>query len=88
MKREDTFTDPECAGKCCSHSEVQTKPKHKMQAYFESTKRERKKSETRMTASVLKQDPNILNILKNAYLLTHNLHIFGVIPFVKLQNNM
>ena len=41
-----------------------------------------------MTASVLKQDPNILNILKNAYLLTHNLQIFGVIPFVKLQNNM
>ena len=43
------------------------------------------KSETGMTASVPKQDPNTQNVQKNVYLLGHNLQIFRVIPFVKLQ---
>ena len=37
------------------------------------------------------RDPNTCKVQKNAYLLwhrqTHNLQIFGVIPFVKLQND-
>ena len=42
-----------------------------------------------MTASIVKQkNPNTENVQKNAYLLghKHNLQIFGVIPFVKVQN--
>ena len=47
------------------------------------------KSETRMTARVPKQDSNTYNVQKNAYLLgqKHNLQIFGVIPFMRLQND-
>ena len=48
-----------------------------------------KKSETGTTASILKQDPNTQNVQKNVYLLghKHNLQMFRVIPFVKLQND-
>ena len=46
-----------------------------------------------MTASVLKQDPNTQKVKtktkKRLFIMTqtHNLQIFGVIPFVKLQND-
>ena len=41
-----------------------------------------------MTASVLKQDPNTWKVQKNAvYWLKQKQEIFGVIPFVKLQNH-
>ena len=42
-----------------------------------------------MTASVVKQDPNTEKVQKNAYLLGHknSLQIFGVIPFIELQND-
>ena len=49
--------------------------------------------ETRMTASVLKQDPKtfffFFNSKEHLFIRTriHNLQIFGVIPFVKLQND-
>ena len=36
------------------------------------------KSETRMTVSILKQNPNILNVQKNAYLLGHKYTILCV----------
>ena len=41
-----------------------------------------------MTASVLKQDPNTRKVQKNAiYWDKTQLQTFGVIPFVKLQND-
>ena len=62
------------------------------------------KSQTRMTASVLKQDKKIkIKTTKNKQTnkkhqkqnkktpifirAKHNMHIFGVIPFIKLQND-
>ena len=48
------------------------------------------RSETRMTASVLKRDPNTSKVQKNAYLLGHKHTICtfsGLILFVKLQND-
>ena len=43
------------------------------------------KSETRMTANVLKQDPNTENFPNKLFISTkHNMRIFGVIPFIKL----
>ena len=42
-----------------------------------------------MTASVLKQDPNTKKGSEERYVfgqLRHNLQIFRVIPFVKLEN--
>ena len=51
-------------------------------------KRTTQESETRMTASVPKQDPNTQKVQNNAvYRTKHNMRIVGVIPFVKLQNN-
>ena len=45
--------------------------------------------ETRMTASVLKTSSKHIKGSKERYLLgqKHNIQIFGVIPFVKLQND-
>ena len=42
-----------------------------------------------MTASIPKQDPNTEKVKKNAFYCdkTYNMRIFGVIPFLKLQNN-
>ena len=40
-----------------------------------------------MTASILKQDPNLQKAKKNAYLIWQNIWIFGVSPFFKQQNN-
>ena len=53
------------------------------------TLKNKDKSETRMIASVLKQDINTHKVQKNTYLLEHKhtVQIFRVIPFVKLQNN-
>ena len=47
-----------------------------------TTEQRQQKSETRMTASVLKQDPNTQNIQKERYFFRtkHNMRIFGVIP--------
>ena len=44
---------------------------------------------TRENYVLVLKDPNIQKVPKNAYLLRHrrNLQIFGVIPFVKLQND-
>ena len=45
-----------------------------------------------MTASVLKRDPNTEKVQTNAYLFiltrTHNMQIFGKIPFVEPQNDI
>ena len=43
------------------------------------------KSQTGMTASVLKQDPKTGKVQKNAIYLdkNHNMQIFGVIPFIE-----
>ena len=46
------------------------------------------KKQTRMTASVLKQDPNSQKVKKNKLGQKHNLQIFWVIPFMKLQNDI
>ena len=48
-----------------------------------------KKSETRMTVILLKQDPNTGKFFfVNAYLILQNsMQIFGVSPFLKLQND-
>ena len=41
-----------------------------------------------MTATILKQDPNIKKVQTNAYLTrTHSMHIFWEIPFIKPQND-
>ena len=46
------------------------------------------KSETRMTASVLKQDPNTWKVQGRLFIrIKHNMPIFRVIPFIKLQND-
>ena len=49
------------------------------------------KSETRMTASVLKQDPNTWKVLKNAYLLGHKHRIYkfsGEFPFSSYKTTL
>ena len=42
-----------------------------------------------MTAVILKQDPNIWKVKKNAYfnMTKHKVWILGVSPFFKWQNN-
>ena len=41
-----------------------------------------------MPASILKQDPNTEKVQRALFIKTkHNMHIFRVIPFIKLQNN-
>ena len=46
------------------------------------------KSETKMTASTLKQDPNTERFRRMLFIRTkHNVRIFGGIPFIKLQND-
>ena len=48
------------------------------------------KTRNRMTATVLKQDPNTkTDVQTNAYLFQHghSVQIFGEIPFIKPQNN-
>ena len=58
---------------------------------FVSRKWDRKKNEARMIASVLKQDPNTSKGKKKKKTLfirtDHNMRIFGVIPFIKPQND-
>ena len=51
--------------------------------------KKRKKSETRMTASVLKQDPNTSKVKKNAtyFAKTRPADVRGNFPFIKLQND-
>ena len=53
-----------------------------------TTLQQPQESETRMTASGLKQDPNTKGS-NECYLLRqkHWLQMFGVVPFVKLQND-
>ena len=45
------------------------------------------KSETRMTASILKQDPNTQKVQIALFIRTKHSKIVWVIPFIKLQNN-
>ena len=47
----------------------------------------KKNSETRMSANVLKQDPNIPKVKRNANDDTKHMRIFGVSPFFKRQKN-
>ena len=42
-----------------------------------------------MTASILKKDPKTSTVHTNAiYSDKHNMPIFGVFPFIKLQNDI
>jgi len=48
-----------------------------------------RKSETRMTANVLKQGPNTSKAQRTLFIRTkHNMEILRVIPFIKLQNDI
>ena len=59
--------------------------------FFHDVLRQQKHtSETKITDSVLKQDSNKIKGSKERLFIrsqTHSLQIFGVIPFVSLQNN-
>ena len=57
--------------------------------FFQVREKKKKKKSNRVTASVLKQDPNTKRFKRTLIYLsrTHSMHIFGEIPFIKPQND-
>ena len=63
------------------------KKKKKKKEKMEKKRKKDKEKQTRMIASVLKPDPNTRKVQKNAIRTKRNVRIFGIIPFMKVQND-
>ena len=62
---------------------------YKARSSKKEKKKKKKRREKRMTARVLKQDPNTKGSKERLFITTrtHNMQIFGEIPFVKPHND-